>query len=79
MAPIWEDLASILSKRFHSFPFHAHHVRSIPFHLIARLRARASSCVVARTSARGRITASGVFGRRRSSTMTTRTVKTRAK
>ena len=42
-APIWEDLASILSKRFHvilfhthdSIPFHAIPLHSIPFHSIA--------------------------------------------
>ena len=36
-APIWEDLASILSKRFHSIPFHAHHAtafHSMSFHSI---------------------------------------------
>ena len=40
--PIWDDLASILSKRFRSNPFHAHDsipFRSIPFHSIQLLRA----------------------------------------
>ena len=36
-APIWEDLASMLSKQFHSIPFHSMHTipfHSIPFHSI---------------------------------------------